>query len=141
MNIRIFRTISIPALVLGAATLSIACILVVGMPVAWAQASGQNAVDITGYYGEKDGEFTRLSRNGETYQMLERHKTGDWIGVGVLQGDILAIGWHRSDGANLGVSLYKIDKDDKGPTLTGVWTAYPGGGVVKQALTRSRKLD
>ena len=105
--------------------------LIVGLAGVFARLHAQNAPDITGYYGEKDGEFLRVSGNGEAYQVLSHQKAGDWVGVAIRDGDSLAIGWHRADGANLGVSLYKIGKSDKGPTLSGGWAAYPGGGIVK----------
>jgi len=99
-------------------------------------------VDITGYYGEKDGEYTKISRNGDNvFQYLNRQKSGDWIGVGIREGDTLSIGWQKSDGRNLGVSVYKIEKGDKGPTLTGVWSPYPGGGTVTDSLKWFRKVD
>jgi hypothetical protein len=99
-------------------------------------------VDITGYYGEKDGEFTKISRNGDSvYQYLNHQKVGDWIGVAIREGDTLSIGWEKVDGRNLGVSVYRIEKGAKGPTLIGVWSPYPGGGTVKDSLTWSRKVD
>jgi len=99
-------------------------------------------VEITGYYGEKDGEYTKISRNGDNvYQYLNHQKAGDWIGVAIREGDSLSIGWQRSDGQNLGVSVYRIEKGDKGPTLTGSWSNYPGGGMVKDSLKWSRKVD
>ncbi len=99
-------------------------------------------VDITGYYGDKDGEYTKISKNGDNvYQYLNHQKVGDWIGVAIRDGDSLSIGWQRSDGRNLGVSVYKIEKGDKGPTLTGTWSPYPGGGTVKDSLKWSRKVD
>ena len=99
-------------------------------------------LDITGYYGDKDGEYTKISKNGDTvYQYLNHQKAGDWIGVGIRDGDMLSIGWQRSDGRNLGVSVYRIEKGNKGPTLTGSWSPYPGGGMVKDTLKWSRKVD
>jgi hypothetical protein len=99
-------------------------------------------VDITGYYGEKDGEYTKISKTAENvYQYLNHQKVGDWIGVGIRDGDTLSIGWQRSDGRNLGVSVYRIEKGGKGPTLTGDWSPYPGSGMVKDFLKWSRKVD
>jgi len=102
-------------------------------------------LDISGYYGEKGGEFTKISKSGDdVYQYLNHQRAGDWIGVGIRDGDMLSIGWQRSDGRNLGVSVYKIEKGekgDKGPTLTGSWAAYPGVGSVKDSLKWSRKVD
>jgi hypothetical protein len=90
-------------------------------------------------------EDTKISRNGDNvYQYLNHQKAGDWIGVAIREGDSLSIGWQKSDGRNLGVSVYRIekgDKGDKGPTLTGVWSPYPGGGMVKDSLKWSRKVD
>jgi hypothetical protein len=115
--------------------------LTVGVVGVFARLHAQNTPDITGYYGEKDGEFFRVSKNGEAYQVLWHQKTGDWIGVAIRDGDNLAVGWHRSDGANLGVSLYKIEKNEARPTLSGGWAAYPGGGIVKDAPVWSRRLN
>jgi hypothetical protein len=102
-------------------------------------------VDISGYYGEKDGEYTKISKTAENvYQYLNHQRAGDWIGVAIREGDSLSIGWQKSDGRNLGVSVYRIekgDKGDKGSTLTGAWSNYPGGGMVKDVLKWSRKVD
>jgi hypothetical protein len=61
--------------------------------------------------------------------------------VAIREDNTPSIGWQRSDGRNLGVSVYKIEKGDKGPTLTGAWSPYPGGGMVKDSLKWSRKVD
>jgi hypothetical protein len=102
-------------------------------------------LDISGYYGENGGEYTKISMTAaNVYQYLNHQKAGDWIGVAIREGDSLSIGWQRSDGRNLGVSVYRIEKGnkgDKGPTLTGAWSPYPGGGMVKDALKWSRKVD
>lgn len=116
-------------------------LLVVGLAISLVGLQAQSEIDITGYYSEQNGEFFRITRNGENvYQVLWRQNAGDWIGVAIRDGDNLAIGWHRSDGANLGVSFYKIGKNDKGPTLIGGWTAYPGSRVVRDSPAWSRKL-
>jgi hypothetical protein len=101
-------------------------------------------VDITGYYtqdGMKDGEFVRITRNGEVYQMLQRIAAGDWVGVAIRNGDSFAIGWQRADGANLGVSHYKIEKGEKGPVLVGGWTSMESTRILKDTLKWSRKLE
>lgn len=142
MKTRIYEALSVSAHVLGAVILTFAFVLIVLMPVARAQAPRQDAIDITGYYGEGGGEFFfRVSRHGEVYQVLEHHKAGDWIGVAIRDGATLAIGWHKSDGTNLGVTLYRIGTSDKGPTLTGAWAAYASNGLARTELTWSRKLE
>jgi len=102
-------------------------------------------VDITGYYSGdgtfKDGDFVRITRSGQVYQYLQRYPVGDWIGVAIRDGNNLSIAWQRSDGVNLGVSVFKIESGEKGPTLVGGWAAYPGGGISKDTLKWSRKLD
>jgi hypothetical protein len=117
------------------------CVVVGLLAASLARAQALKDVDITGYYAEQDGEFTKISKVGDVYQYLQHTKGGDWLGVAIRDGDSLSIGWQRSDRANLGVSVYKIEKGDKGPTLTGGWAAYPGGGIVKDSLTWSRKVD
>lgn len=99
-------------------------------------------IDITGYYGEKGGEFTKITKNGDNvYQYLNRQPAGDWIGVAIRDGDTFSIGWQKSDGRNLGVSVYRIEKGNKGPKLVGEWSPYPGGGTRKDTLQWSRKVD
>ena len=118
------------------------CIVGVLAAVWIVQAQGQE-VDITGYYtqdGMKDGEFVRITRNGEVYQMLQRYPVGDWVGVAIRNGDSFAIGWQRADGANLGVSYYKIEKSDKGPMLVGGWASMESTRVSKDTLKWSRNL-
>jgi hypothetical protein len=96
-------------------------------------------VDITGIYNERDGEFFQVVKNGATYQVLWRYKAGDWVGVAIREGSTFAIAWQRSDRANLGVSLYRIEKGDRGPRMAGGWTNYPGGGIVADTLNFSRR--
>jgi hypothetical protein len=105
------------------------------------KAQAPKDLDITGYYNQKDREFTRISKSGDVYQYLNHQKTGDWIGAIVREDDHLSIGWHRSDGANLGVSVYRIEKGDKGPTLVGGWAAYPGGRIARDALIWEKRLE
>jgi hypothetical protein len=76
--------------------------LILAMAALLAAAQGGQELDITGYYNEKDGEFTRITRNGDLYQFLQRYKVGDWVGVAIRQDDRLSVAWQRSDGANLG---------------------------------------
>jgi hypothetical protein len=122
--------------------LGLCCMLGLGALLVKAQTQ---EVDITGYYSGdgtfKEGEFVRITRSGQTYQFLQRYPVGDWVGVAIRDGDNLAIGWQRADGANLGVSFFKIEKGEKGPTLVGGWAAYPGGGVSKDTLKWSRKIE
>jgi len=121
----------------GLAVFFVAGLLSVSLAYAWAAE-----IDITGYYGEKDGEYTKISKNGDSvYQYLNHQKAGDWIGVAIREGDSLSIGWDKSDGRNLGVSVYRIEKGDKGPNLVGEWTSFPGGGTRKDTLKWSRKVD
>ena len=100
--------------------------------------------DISGYYTSdsmKEGDSFRITPSGESYEVLWRYPAGDWVGVAIREGDTLAIGWHRTDGANLGVSIYKIQKGEKAPTLVGGWAAYPGGRIAKDTLKWSKKLE
>jgi len=111
------------------------------MAALFTAAQGGQEVDITGYYNEKDGEFTRITRNGELYQFLQRYKAGDWVGVAIRQDDRLSVAWQRSDGANLGVTVFKIEKSDKGPTLVGGWAALQDRRITPDTQRWSRKLE
>ena len=117
---------------------------IVGLTVLATLAQTQE-VDITGYYSGdgtfKEGDFVRITRSGQVYQYLQRYPVGDWIGVAIRDGNNLSVAWQRADGANLGVSVFKIEPGEKGPTLVGGWAAYPGGGIAKDTLKWSRKLD
>ena len=118
--------------------------VIVAVAVLVARAQTQE-VDITGYYSGdgtfKEGDFVRITRNGQVYQYLQRYPAGDWIGVAIRDGNNLAIAWQRADCVNLGVSFFKIEQGQNGPTLAGGWAAYPGGGIAKDTLKWSRKLD
>jgi len=103
-----------------------------------ARIQGQD-VDIAGFYNEKDGEFFQIVKNGATYQVLWRYKAGDWVGVAIREGSTFAVAWQRYDRANLGVSLYRIERGDRGPRMVGGWAAYPGGGIVPDTLNFSRR--
>ena len=98
-------------------------------------------VDITGYFNEKDGEYTRIVKNGDVYLYLSHLKAGDWVGVGIRDGDRLAIAWQRSDGKNLGVSHYRIETGAQGPSLVGNWTSLESNRLGPDRQTFARKLD
>jgi len=115
--------------------------LILAMAALLAAAQGGQELDITGYYNEKDGEFTRITRNGDLYQFLQRYKVGDWAGVAIRQDDRLSVAWQRSDGANLGVTVFKIEKGDKGPTLVGGWAALQDRRITPDTQRWSRKLE
>jgi len=118
----------------------LAGMLIVALCAVGALALMQNPeVDITGFYNEKDGEFFQIVKNGASYQVLWRYKAGDWVGVAIRDGDRFAIGWQRSDRANLGVSLYTIERGERGPRMVGGWAAYPGGGIAPDTLNFSRR--
>ena len=118
---------------------TLAITLVIGLTLGALATTQSQDVDITGFYNEKDGEFFQITRNGASYQVLWRYKAGDWVGVAIRDGDRFAVAWQRFDRANLGVSLYRIEKGDRGPRMVGGWAAYPGGGIAPDTLNFSRR--
>jgi hypothetical protein len=117
----------------------LAGLMVLGLVTGLAARTQDQDADITGFYNERDGEFFQIVKNGATYQVLWRYKAGDWVGVAIREGNTFAVAWQRSDRANLGVSLYRIEKGDRGPRMVGNWAAYPGGGITPDTLNFSRR--
>jgi hypothetical protein len=70
----------------------VASTLIVALAGLLGELRAQRPVDVSGYYGEHDGEFFRMAKNGEVYQVLWHQKTGDWVGVAIREGDALAVG-------------------------------------------------
>jgi hypothetical protein len=102
----------------------LAAFLTVGCVPRLAVAEDKNKVDIEGLYREGTSDV-RIAKNGEVYQVRFDNPDGRrWIGVGLVNGDVLSIAWAFPNGANLGVCSYKVEKGEKGPKLVGHWAAY-----------------
>jgi hypothetical protein len=56
-----------------------------------------------------------------------------YSGLGVLNGDVLAVSYFTN---RPGVVAYKIENTDKGPRLQGQWTVVGAGQVFQETLTR-----
>jgi hypothetical protein len=116
--------------------------LVAGLLLALAMPSfAADEVDITGTYKvdgtTKDQCF--ITKKGDVYQLEWKYSTGVWMGVGIRDGDILSVGWDRPQGGNLGVSVFKIEKGDKGPKLTSKWAAYQDNKLSTEVLLFEKK--
>ena len=79
----------------------------------------------------------------DVYYVRWNYSTGVWIGVGILHdGDTLSVGWDRERiGGNLGVSVFKIQKGEKGPTLVSKWANYGGNKFGNETLLWHQKKD
>jgi hypothetical protein len=102
--------------------------------------------DLSGVYyvSGSDGKETYtgaavIRQEGEVY--VVQWTTGEGvIGVGVRQGDALAVSWlvNTAKGPVRGVTFYRL----RGRTLEGAWATMPGAGVVRrETLTFLRGLE
>lgn len=112
----------------------------------WAEPS---EIDIAGFYrAEGKGAYGKtyegdvwITKKKDAYKIDWHLKTGDnYTGVGVRQGDCLAVAYQASPG-NCGVGLYHITSKSTliGPviTLTGRWATEDGKGDVKTEVLTS----
>jgi hypothetical protein len=107
------RTLSVVILGLGVS------LLLLPAPVRAA-----DEVDLSGKYKASGSDFS-VKKNGEVYQVRWDYPDGKrWIGVGYLDGDRFSVAWDSTEGGNLGVAIYKVEKGDKGPKLVGRWASY-----------------
>jgi hypothetical protein len=127
---------------------SVLVLSVIGLLVTTVGASARP--DLTGFYrslrvtpeGQTSRGFVRIVAHAESYLvswMLSPpvDEWVDWdpdfIGLGVVRDDVLAVSYFGEDMA--GVVLYRIEGDDR---LTGEWTAAGGDGRVgTEVLTRA----
>lgn len=94
--------------------------------------------DIEGYYtckgsegigGKNYGGIAVITKKSGIYVVTwVIGGASTFTGVGVRQGDVLAVSWAISieKGFIKGVNLYRIEA---GPCLTGIWATSPGPGV------------
>jgi hypothetical protein len=85
-----------------------------------------------------------LTRTGELYEYREVNKDGAvWRGPAVYKDGILSASWLRADGGELGVSLLRVEKGDKGPRLVGTFGVLGDRKVqeYKPPCEFLRKLD
>jgi hypothetical protein len=107
--------------------------------------------DITGFYAcrgrdGKGGGYTGVavvSKQKEIYlvQWTLGLGTAPFIGVGIRQGDTLAVSWVMKDdktGMVRGINLYRIEP---GPRLVGQWATLPGNGIINsETLSLLKRL-
>jgi hypothetical protein len=69
-----------------------------------------------------------ITKTGETHALSWKLPNESYTGVGILQADVLAVGW----GAGSGVVSYRI----RGNRLEGVWADARGGSLGSEVLER-----
>lgn len=110
-------------------------------------------VGLNGYYRVRgqteDGAYTgilvvRKEKDGDHYrvQWFAEGFGGGLVGVGQLDGKVLAIGWTIPGKPVVGLCRYTITLDDKEkPTLAGTWSVYGNPAKNKETLTWITGLD
>lgn len=108
------------------------CVLALAMGLFGAVLSGQEQAvpkaktppDLTGTY-KSDTAEVKITKNGTVYNLLWNYPDGSqWIGVGIIEGEVFSVAWDLPGGGNLGVASYKLEKGTAGTDLVGHWAAY-----------------
>ncbi len=74
-----------------------------------------------------------ITKNGAAYALKWMLPAGVFRGVGVLEGDLLVVGWGPQDGeGKLGTVAYKVSEGK----LDGKWTATDSDAVGTETLTK-----
>jgi len=113
-------------------------VLMVGLALAWPMTT--SAADVAGTYkcegeNEMGGKYTgtvTIVKQDQTYRVTWKLGPREtYFGLGVLQGDVLAVSYYES---RLGVVAYKVEDDSK---LVGKKAMVKGdGAVTTEILTR-----
>jgi hypothetical protein len=87
---------------------------------------------ITSAQNPKGGSYTgnvSIGRNGDTYALSWTLPNESYTGVGILRGQVLAVGW---GGGGTGVVSYQVN----GTRLDGVWADARGGALGSEVLEK-----
>jgi hypothetical protein len=86
---------------------------------------------ITSGQNPRGGSYTgsvAIAKNGDTYSLSWTLPRESYAGVGILRGDVLAVGW----GGGSGVVSYQVN----GTRLDGVWADGRGGALGSEVLEK-----
>lgn len=104
--------------------------------------------EVSGYYlceGQNPGGQTyqgtvEITRKGGTYLLHWTIGQETHGGVGILMGNLLSSSWKTKSGGG-GIVVYRVEGDDRGPRLVGLWSEYPGDGRLQpETLTFVRRV-
>jgi len=107
-------------------------------------------IDIDGYYSCKGIDNLKnytgiavITKKDEVYVVQWMIGLGGgFFGVGIRQGNTLAVSWAipgDAKGVVRGINVYQVEK---GPRLVGEWATLPGRGTVnRETLTFLKKAD
>jgi hypothetical protein len=107
-----------------------------------AEASKNIEADLPGTYaceGTQSGGVVyegtvEVVRDEGTYQLLWTLDEQQYIGIGILRNDVLAVSYY---GNPPGLVLYHIESSPSGPRLVGQWTVLGGRGqLYSETLTK-----
>lgn len=107
---------------------------------------GQAVEDITGLYrclgqapqGAVYEGTVAIRKVGETYELRWTVGRESHVGIGILEGNVLASSWHiPGKQPVLGIVVYKIEA---GPKLVGKYSSFPGGRTFPETLTFMKRL-
>lgn len=106
--------------------------------------------EIVGYYscsgkdakGKEYSGVVCIERQADTYLVRWNLGLGGYMGVGIRQGNDLAVGWVIGNMDARGVTLFRITPGKAGPTLAGKWLSLPGdGGMYGETLRWLKGAD
>jgi hypothetical protein len=103
--------------------------------VATCSAMGDDKLDITGTYKQLNGTLTCIIRkNGDVYNVRweRRGENTVWIGIGLLEGKTFSTAWDFTNGGDLGLGVYKVERGLRGPRLVGRYASYTKGRLDRQ---------
>jgi hypothetical protein len=112
-------------LLLAAVTLTLLCPVVTGAQQPQVDVVGNYKV--TGIYaptGQAYAAKVEISKNGDVYKVQWKSSDKTWEGVGLREGDRLAVAT-ASGGKNMAIMSYRIVTTGNTLRLVGHW-AYPG---------------
>lgn len=102
------------------------------------QPPDKELADITGLYSCEGNDAqgrgymgrTVIRKVGDTYHVRWVVGSTTYGGAGIRRGNILSVGWAGENGT--GLTVFQIEKGEKGPKLVGQWTGNPPAGKLSE---------
>ena len=114
--------------------ITIALILVL-IPALSLAAGIEGIYDCKGKNPDGAGQYAgtvSIAKNGATYNVNWTIGSQVYIGVGLLDGDFLSVGYSDTSKSWFGIVVYKV----KGDTLEGKWSMHGGDKTGTETLKR-----
>ncbi len=118
-------------------SIAIICFIIMLAPAVAMAAGVEGVYDCKGKNPGGQGEYAgsvSIAKNGETYNVNWNIGAQVYIGVGLLQGNQLSVGYSDTSKSWFGIVVYKV----KGDTLTGKWSMHGGAKTGEETLIRRK---